>query len=38
MIKEVSFTIKYRERLQNHTFLYYGHSELFTGHYFINSV
>lgn len=33
MIKEVSFTIKYRERLQNHTFLYYGHSEFFTGHY-----
>lgn len=26
MIKEVSFTIKYKERLQNHTFLYYGFS------------
>lgn len=32
MIKEISIIIKYRERLKNHTFLYYGHSELFTGH------
>lgn len=38
MIKEVSFTIKYRKRLQNHTFLYYGYSELSNGHYFINTV